>query len=138
MGCNKIVNIHAITNPGTYYAVKEFYANDNEIVTISVNAFDLFDQLRILELRNNKIAVFPFTNIFDTAKLSSLEILDLKCNDLTSVADSSASFPRSLQMQMDLRGIAIYLAKIFLTKFYLTKKRKSYETAWLSVINMSC
>ncbi len=103
---NKITHISVIQSPGHYYNVKELYFNDNDIVSMDMTAFDLFDKLQILELKNNKIAAFPFTNIFDTTKLPQLITVDLKYNNLTSVDDRTSDFPRTPPqlLQMDLRG----------------------------------
>ncbi len=102
---NMLTQISAFTpsDPtNAYYEVRELYFNNNEIVSIATSAFDLFNKLEILEVTDNKIAAFPFANIFDTAMLPNLTIVNLVNNELVMVENRTGDFPRNPTQQLNV------------------------------------
>ncbi len=118
---NKVIHISSFTisDPDyAYYKVREMYFNNNEIISIDSAAFDKFYKLEILQLSNNKIAIFPFDHIFDTNKLPLLTSVLLNNNNITGVSDETSRFPRGtgLQMAIDVRGMNFGNRKVNLFK----------------------
>ncbi len=105
---NKISQIFSpwTLDGGAYYNLRELYMNNNEIVSLATGAFNYFNDLQILEMRNNKITSLPFNDLFDTIKLTALSSINLMNNKLISIDDQTQNFPRgpSPAVVMNLKG----------------------------------
>ncbi len=106
---NKFTHIPAVAS--TSYKIIRIYLDNNNIVSIDSTAFDYYNALNVLDLRNNKIISFPFNNVFDQSKLANLETLLLQNNELTDVSDENSQFDdlRPNPLNMNVKGKKILL-----------------------------
>ncbi len=119
MSNNKFTHIPALASPTPPYDVLEMYFDNNEIVSVASSAFDPYTALQILDLRNNKIASFPFNNVFDHTKLANLNTLLLQNNKLTAVSDENSQFSgsRPNSLNMNVKGKYIKVSRLDVMHF---------------------
>ncbi len=101
---NKFTHIPSVGSES--YKIIRIYLDNNNIVSIEPTAFDYYNALQVLDLRNNKIASFPFNNVFDHTKLGDLNSLLLQNNKLTGVSDENSQFngSRTNSLNMNVKG----------------------------------